>query len=110
MKESRITITREGRCPECYGLRTITIEIMLSGNVQNRIYSYLNCPACEEYFRIELPTGMETKVNEIIKIMEGKDKEYEEELNEIKERLKDFAEGRFKSGSVNDLIKDLDGE
>ena len=93
MKESKITITREGRCPECYGLRTITIEIMLSGNVQNRIYSYLNCPACEEYFKIELPEEMETKVNEIIKIMEGKDKEYEEELNEITSRLLGLRDG-----------------
>ena len=108
MKESKITITREGRCPECYALRTLSIEIMLSGNVQNKIYSYLNCSACEEYFEIDLSEEMKTKVNEIIKIMERIDKGYEKELNKIKESLKDFAEGRFKSGSIYDLFNDLD--
>ena len=50
------------------------------------------------------------KVNEIIKIMERIDKGYEKELDEIKSSLKDYAEGRFKSGSIDDLVKDLDGE
>ena len=110
MKESKITITREGRCPQCYALRNLTIEIMLSGKVQNKIYSYLNCPACEEYFNIDLTEEIKQKVNEIIEIMEKIDKGYEKELNEIKESLKDYAEGRFKSGSINDLVKDLDGK
>ena len=42
MKESKITITREGRCPQCYALRNLTIEIMLSGKVQNKIYNLLS--------------------------------------------------------------------
>ena len=30
------------------------------------------------------------------------------DLADIKESLKDYAEGRFKSGSIADLINDLD--
>ena len=42
------------------------------------------------------------------------DKEYdpeyfsEKDLADIKASLKDYAEGRFKSGSIADLINDLD--
>jgi len=33
-----------------------------------------------------------------------------DEVKEIDESLKDYAEGRFKRGSVNDILDDLDGE
>ncbi len=32
----------------------------------------------------------------------------ESELIEIEQSLKDYAEGRFKRGTINDLLKDLD--
>ena len=55
-----------------------------------------------------VPQMVKAIINDIMIYEDDPECLSKKELNEIKASLKDYAEGRFKSGSIADLINDLD--
>ncbi len=78
-----------------YGVRSIRVE--------NRIYSLIYFPEIQPTYGID--NNMFNPEQE-----DPDDPDYltEKELKEIEASLRDYSEGRFKHGSLEDLLRDLE--